>query len=46
MTIRILSTLLLVLAFNFAVQAQIEKDPILFTVNDEEVKQKFKERTS
>jgi peptidyl-prolyl cis-trans isomerase SurA len=38
MTIRILSTFLLVLAFNFAVQAQMEKDPILFTVNGEEVR--------
>lgn len=38
MTIRILSTMFLVLAFNFAVQAQMERDPILFTVNGDEVR--------
>lgn len=38
MTIRILSTFILVLAFNFAAQAQMEKDPVLFTVNGEDVR--------
>ena len=38
MTIRILSTLLVVLAFSFTAQAQVENDPVLFTVNGEEVR--------